>query len=161
MTTDLRSPSGDHRVLLGLALALALAAGCASLRGYQAKQNYIKDQTRSHVYNHPIATVWPEVRKLLFEKGFKTKDSDSGNSFALETEEKKDGQEMIRYLVTGTKVDEGPCRVEFTRVATGKVGSPASERDLDLEWALLKRVEPDAGQEIESEAVAVGDKAKS
>jgi hypothetical protein len=161
MTTDLRAPSGDRRTFFALALALTLAAGCASLRGYQAKQQYIKDQTRSHVYARPIATVWPEVRKLLFEKGFKTKDSDSGNSFALETEEKKDGEEMIRYLVTGTKVDEGACRVEFTRVATGKVGRPATERDLDMEWTLLRRVEPDSGQKIEGEAVAVGEKAKS
>jgi hypothetical protein len=156
MTTDL-----PLRSLRPVIIALALAAGCASLRGYQAKQRYIQDQTRAHVYARPIGVVWPEVRKLLFEKGFKTKDSDSGNSFALETEEKKDGDEMVRYLVTATKVDETSCRVEFTRVATGAVGRPASERDLALEWALLKRVEPDAGSKIENEAVAVGEKAKT
>ncbi len=161
MTIDLRPLSLGRRALLAMVLGIGLTTGCATLKGYQAKQQYIKDQTRTHVYARPIATVWPEVRKLLFEKGFKTKDSDSGNSYALETEEKKEGEEMIRYLVTGTKVDDSTCRVEFTRVATGTVGRAATERDLDIEWTLLKRVEPDAGQKIESEAVAVGEKAKS
>ena len=39
-------------------------------------------------------------------------------------------------------------------MATGTVGRPATERDLDIEWVLLKRVEPDNGKKIESEAVA-------
>src|SRR5207249_1902913 len=116
MTIETRKRFVGSGAVLALALGLGLAAGCASLKGYQAKHQYIKDQTRTHVYAKPIAVVWPEVRKLLFEKGWKTKDSDTGNSFALETEEKKDGDEMVRYLVTGTKVDESSCRIEFTRV---------------------------------------------
>jgi hypothetical protein len=156
---DAHDPVRHRRSLL--LLGLFLAAGCASMKAYQARQQYIKDQTSTHVYAKPMAEVWPEVRKLLFEKGWKTKDSDSGSSFALETEEKKDGAEMVRYLVTGTKLNEASCKVEFTRVATGAVGRAASERDLDLEWVLLKRVEPQSGTKIESDAVAVGEKAKN
>jgi hypothetical protein len=146
------------RVLLG---AVAVAGmGCASLKAFQARQQYIQDQTRAHAYAKPIAAVWPEVRKLLFEKGFKTKDSDTGNSFSLETEEKKEGDSKVRYLVLGTKLDEASCKVEFTRMGAGVLG-PTSERDLDLEWALLRRVEPEAGERIEHEASAAGEKTKS
>jgi hypothetical protein len=146
------------RILLGV--VLVAGTGCASLKAFQARQAYIQDQTRAHAYAKPIAAVWPEVRKLLFEKGFKTKDSDTGNSFSLETEEKKDGDGKVRYLVLGTKVDEGSCKVEFTRMGAGVLG-PTSERDLDLEWVLLRRVEPESGERIEHEASAAGERTKS
>jgi hypothetical protein len=160
MTMAIDWRMGRRAWLLGVVLGLVAAPGCASLKAFQARQQYIQDQTRSHAYAKPIAVVWPEVRKLLFEQGFKTKDSDTGNSFSLETEEKKDGDSKVRYLVLGTKIDDGSCKVEFTRMGSGVLG-PTSERDLDLEWALLRRVDPEAGTRIEHEATAAGEKTKT
>jgi hypothetical protein len=159
MMMESGSKSG-RLMLMGALVGLSLAPGCASFKAFQAKQQYIQDQTRAHTYARPIAMVWPELRKLLFEKGFKTKDSDTGNSFSLETEEKKDGDSKVRYLALGTKIDESSCKIELTRMGSGVLG-PTSERDLDLEWSLLRRVEPEAGERIERESIAVGERTKS
>ena len=153
--------AGRNTVLAAAVMVAASSLGCATLRAGMARQKYIHEQTQAHVYQMPIADVWPNVRKLLFERGYQVKGSDTGNAFSVETESKPgDAGSAVRYLVQGTKLDERSCRVEFTKMTSTPNGSK-SDRDLDLEWQLLKRVDPAGAQQIETAAQAEGDKARS
>jgi len=139
---------------LSLLTALVIAGGsCEALRAGAAKSSYIDDQTRQHVYAQSIAQIWPGVRQLLFERGFEVRDSDVAGSFAIETAPSLgyDGKTRVDYLILGTKISEASCRVEFTKRETGPTGI-RSQRDLDLEWVLLQRVDPQSAARIESEA---------
>ena len=159
---------GDHMAArqTGLAIAmggmfvLALASGgCAMLRAGAAQQKYINEQTTQHVYQMPITQVWPNVRTMLFAEGYKTKSSDTGGSYSLETEPKMDGDKTVTYLVQGTKVDDNSCKVEFTKNVQGSIGT-TSNRDPQMEWHLLQKVDPPAAQKIKADADAEGEKAK-
>jgi len=144
-----------------LTALVAAAAGCAALRAGAAKSSYIEDQTRHHVYDQPIAQIWTGVRQLLFERGFEATDSDVAGSFATETAPhvSYDGKTREDYLLLGTKISEASCRVEFTKRETGPTGT-TSQRDLDLEWLLLQRVDPESAARIESEANEAARKAR-
>lgn len=145
-----------------LLTALVVATGCAALRAGAAKSSYIEDQTRHHVYGQPIAQVWPGVRQLLFERGYEARDNDVAGSFAVETAPSfsPDGKTRLDYLVLGTKISEASCRVEFTKREAGPT-STTSHRDLDLEWLLLQRIDPQSAARIESEANQVARQARA
>jgi hypothetical protein len=56
-----------------LAAALAAAAlvvGCASARTARARSDYLKSQLEPFVYPKPLAEVWPDVLRLLHDKGY-------------------------------------------------------------------------------------------
>jgi hypothetical protein len=142
-------------------LALAVAsAGCAAMRAGAARQKYINDQTEQHVYKMPITQVWPNVRTMLFGEGYQTKSSDTGGSYSLETEPKKDGDKTITYLVQGTKLDDGSCKVEFTKNIASPTGN-SSTRDPGMEWLLLQKVDAASATEIKAEADKKGEAAKA
>jgi len=136
-----------------LAALVATTAGCAWFIASEARTSFIEDATRQHVYEQPISQVWTGIRQLLFERGFEARDSDVAGSFAVETAPKigYDGKTQCDYLLLGTKISEASCKVEFTKRETGPTGT-TSHRDLDLEWDLLQRVDPQSAARIQSEA---------
>jgi hypothetical protein len=146
-----------HALLLAV---VALGTACASVKAFQAERQYVRDQTAKHVYQRPVAELLPEVRKLLFEKGFRTKDTSSEAAGSVETEEKKDGDSKVKYLVLTSQAQGGGYKVEFTKVSTGLLG-PTSERDLDLENVFMRRVDFDSAAQIDKEASVEGRKVKS
>jgi len=147
--------------LMGL-VGIALTMGsCAAMRGMAAKHAYIEEQTENHEYAKPLSEVWPQARQLLFEQGFEVKDTDASNA---ETEWKVEDKERQRYLLSGIEVGDDKCKVQFTRATEyktdGKWGSTDTERDIKMEYALIKKVEPDEHAKIEAEANARSKKAK-
>jgi hypothetical protein len=151
-----------HRFGIAIAGLFALASasvGCDALRAGAARQKYINEQTAQYVYQKPINTVWPNVRTMLFGEGYKTKSSDTGGSYSLETEPKADGDKSITYLVQGTKVDDNTCKVEFTKNVQSSMGT-TSNRDPEMEWHLLQKVDPPAAAKIKADAEAEGEKAR-
>lgn len=153
------------RAVMGLAVVTASPnlVGCAALRASGARSKHIDAQTRDYVYQQPLNKVWPQARQLLFSEGFSVKDTDSTTA---ETEWKKVGDSRERYLLSGIEVDEGTCRVQFTldeqyKSSDGGWGDSRTKRDIDLEWKLLKQVDPEAARKIESEADAAGEQAKA
>jgi hypothetical protein len=150
-------------VLLALALSSALAStvGCASIRASGARHQYIENKTESHVYDKPLSAVWPEARQLLFAKGYSVKDTDSSSA---ETEWKKSSDDFRnRILLTGTPLSDTSCKVQFMKEEQqrmdGEWSSSGAERDLGLEWELIRKVTPDVADKIETEADAEGQKA--
>lgn len=138
----------------------ATQAGCAFMRASSARQRYVRDQTSQWVYRQPIQQVWPGVRKVLFERGLQVKDSDSGGAYAVETEPANDGKTVVRFLVQGTKLDDGACRLEVTKMTMGKDGAQ-SERDTDFEWQLLQRLDPQGAAQINAAAEQEAERAKN
>jgi hypothetical protein len=134
-------------------------AGCNALRAGGARHKYINDQTQSFVYKMPITQVWPNVRTTLFEAGYETKSSDTGGSYSLETEPKTDSGETTRYLAQGVKIDDNSCTIQITRASFSPTRKH-SERDLDMEWTLLQKVDPASASQIKGGADAAGEAAK-
>jgi len=148
----------------GFLVVLAMhGLGCAAFRAASARHEYIKGQTQEHVYNSPVQEVWSSARQMLFEKGYAVKDTGEAGAFAAETEWKQEGKSRSRYLLTGVRVDDAHSRVQFTRaVETQRSGgwdNDGAERDLEIEFDLIERVEPGAASQINKEADAKGEKA--
>lgn len=149
-------------VLLTLLAGLATSGSCRDLFAQLGRQErieeYIYDRTREHVYQMPIAQVWPEVRLCLFQQGFQVVDSDVSGSFAVETAPRPVAVDKTeRFLILGTKLDEGSCRIECTKMTTDPFSSH-SARDVEFEWTLLQRVDPQSAQRIRTEAEAAADR---
>jgi hypothetical protein len=149
----------------GFCLALAMSgvtlSGCAALKEAAAKQQRLDEKTRAYVHQKPLAEVWPEARKLLFEAGFEVKDQERSDYLAMETLPKLTGEGSEKYLVQGIKVDEGSkCRVEFTKLSNWHKQT-SSDRDFDMEYELIKRLDPSAAAKIKSEADTLGTKVSS
>lgn len=150
-------------VLFALVVSMSAVSvtGCASMRAAGAKHQYIESKTESHVYDKALSSVWPEARQLLFAKGYSVKDTDSS---AAETEWKKSGDDFRnRILLTGTPVSDSSCKVQFMKEEQqrmdGEWRSNGTERDLGLEWELIRKVSPETADKIETEADAEGQKA--
>ena len=154
-------PSRSHvRAVLALLALIATAGGCSHLRASSARQRYINDQTATYVYQQPINEVWPHVRKTLFERGYQAKGVDSGGSYSVETEPRAEEKRIVRYLVQGTKVDDGHCRIEVTKMSEEN-GRVNTSRDLEMEWLLIQRAEPQGAQQITTGAEAEANKARA
>jgi len=146
---------------------VALLTGCAAMRGATARRKHIEDATRGHVYNRPVDQVWAPARQLLFERGFTVRDTGESGSHQAETEWKQEGNDRrVRYLVSGMPASDDKAQVQFTRAEEqhdkgGGWSSVDTERDLDMEFELIKRVEPDQASHIETDADVAKEKAKA
>src|SRR6187402_1853444 len=147
-----------RRVLFALVLSTTAlsASGCASMRASGARHQYIESKVESHIHEKPLSAVWPEARQLLFAKGYSVKDTDSSSA---ETEWKKTSDDFRnRILLTGTPMNDTSCKVQFMKEEQqrmdGEWSSNGAERDLGLEWELIRKVSPDVADKIEMEADA-------
>jgi uncharacterized lipoprotein len=137
------------------------------MRGATARRKHIEDATRGHIYNRPVDQVWSQARQLLFERGFTVRDTGEGGTHQAETEWKAEGNDRrVRYLVSGMSASDNKAQVQFTRSeeqhAKGGGWSPVdTERDLDMEYELIKRVEPSEASSIETAADQAKTKAEA
>jgi hypothetical protein len=148
--------------LVGLFLLIGATAGCATFRGASARHQHIEGQTKDFVFAKPAGEVWPAARALLFEKGYVVKNTGEAGALAAESEWKYDGTRRSRYLVQVNPVDEGHCKVVFTKMEGEKKSTTNdSSRDLGTEWELIQKVEPERAAEIKAEADKRGEAAKA
>jgi len=128
---------------------LCLLGGCASLREAEARDDVRDAKVAGWVYRQPCSEVVRATRELLFAKDFQV----TAPADALEFETSwrlKRGAQMhagTRFLISATVVESGGCRLEATRQQLNQSGgSEGGERDLDLEWEVLRRVDPEAAK---------------
>jgi len=136
------------------------------MRGAAARRKHIEDATHGHVYNRPVGHVWGQARQLLFERGYTVRDTGEGGSYQAETEWKQEGQDRrVRYLLSGLPAGDEKAQVQFTRSEEqrdkGSWMSLDTGRDLDMEYELIKRVEPEQASVIEADADKAKEKAKA
>ncbi len=158
-----------HLSKIAAILSLAVLSGCASMRQYAARQEFIMKKTLQHEYEMPLAQVWPQARTILFEMGYEVKDTGEGGSYTLATEWRHESMETVRYLVQGVNTGSDSCKVLFTRAIKGTTGggfsgntnygsssSQQSNRDWQVEWNLIQRADPQAAAQINSGADIAG-----
>jgi hypothetical protein len=157
---------GSASLLLFTAL---LATGCTAAR----REAFIQDKTRDHVYRKPIAEVWPQVRMLLKEEGFSLIEAPGGYEITTEWLQmgapSSLGTTYSRYLARGRQPNPGMTQVEFlrqnrtetasaptpTRMPAESAGGPGNtnlRRDLELEWKLMQRVDPETANSLKAES---------
>ena len=162
-----RSPWSLPLVLLA---AATLAAGCATAR----REAYIQEKASQYVYHKPIAEVWPQVQMMLKEKELPIREAPG--AFEISTDWQPVGAPSTlgtnyeRYLVRGRQSTPATCSVEILRqnrteagpgpvdTQTGQrqdIGTDATnlQRDRELEWELMQRVDPEAAKALREEAV--------
>lgn len=139
-------------LLAVILFATTVLGGCAGIRAASARQAHINAETKNHVYNMPCQQVWPTARQILFAEGYAVKDTGEGSTMTLETEWAYKGQGSSRYLVQGIEPQAGQCKVNFTINSRSQKGNLDSNRDLEIEWELLQKVDQRAAQEIMQEA---------
>ena len=157
-TTLSNRVSGQFWPVTLIALAVLLS-GCAFLRGQQAKQDALRQQIQQFAFTQPIESIWPEVQKLMFERGFQTKTASTTTNYAIETEPALVGDNQVRYLIQGTPLANGGSTVHFNKVQTRPNGKTRSGRDFDMEWLLIQRFDPQAAAQIQAQADAIGQQA--
>ena len=153
--------------LITVALAaLALSStGCAGMRAAQARSKFIQNAVMAHTYQRPCNDIWGAARTMLFARDFQVKSADAAAGLTLETEWKvtTTGSSMSssRYLFQGSAPTAGQCQVSATQARKSQQGSTSMNRDWQMEWDLLKQVDIEAAQRIETDATAAGEAARN
>ena len=102
-------------------LVLILAAGCTGLQ----RNAYLERRAEDHVISRPLTQVWPEVEKLLRDRGWNPQ-PDGELSLATEWHRISQGQGLVptgktetipieRLVAKGTPLADGRCMVEIIR----------------------------------------------
>jgi hypothetical protein len=165
------------RLLPAIALtALTLAApGCASFSKYRARAAQVRVEMEAYRYPQPIELVWPQVQRLLADKGLDLAGADAAavgqkpgrlaqlasaakatrttmaGGRVLETDWNQNG---LRWRAEANP-DAGGLRVVLTQIQrkSDEVGFDGVELpDYELELDLLYRIDPEAGEKIEERA---------
>lgn len=157
MTNRGRIGSRSVKAIVGLMLC---ASGCAAMAGWAARKQYIVNQTQNYTYGRPIQAAWPEVRTMFFEQGIEIENTGEASTFTLETKWKYTNDARDKWLIQGLSVTDQTSQVHLTKVhAVGN--SQSSNRDYDMEWRLIQRLEPDKAAQITSDAEQAGAAAKA
>lgn len=164
MNPSKRSPWSLSLVLLAVT---TLAIGCTASR----REAYVQDKALQHVYRKPLAEVWPQVRMMLKEKELPLREAPGGYEISTDWHmvgaPSDLGTNYVRYLVRGKQPTPAMCTVEIlkqSRVESGQgpinngkreaLGTDTTNlsRDMEMEWELLQRVDPEAAKALRSEA---------
>lgn len=155
-----------------LAVLALLGPGCASLSEYRARSRALRAEMEAFRYGQPQELVWPEVQRLLADRGLALAGEDAAavrqapgtmarfSSAARETRSTATGgrvletgwnQDGLRWRAEA-EPDAGGLRVVLTMIKRNldEFGTDGvTLRDHELELDLLRRVDPDAASRIE------------
>ncbi|HSP78753.1 MAG TPA: hypothetical protein VLQ93_09505 [Myxococcaceae bacterium] len=165
-----QSKWGPWSMSLVVVAAAVLVTGCAATR----RQAYIQEKASQYVYGKPLAEVWPQVRTLLQQKDLPLREAPGTYEIATDWHQvgapSTLGTSFVRYLVRGREAGPARSAVEVfrqNRTVSGpgamdsrtgqaqEIGNDTTsmQRDHELEWELLQRVDPEGAQALEAEAL--------
>jgi hypothetical protein len=151
--------------LFAIAVLAVSVSGCAAMRAAAARDKFIQNATMQHTYQRPCGEVWAAARTMLFARDFQVKSADAAAGLTLETEWKTQANgNMItstRYLFQGSAPTPTSCQVQATAASKNQQGNTSMARDWRMEWDLLKQVDIQAAQQIETDARAAGEAARN
>lgn len=153
--------------------AVSLTTACAGRR----REAFLHDKAREHVYRKPIAEVWPQAVAMLKEKGYSFRAGKEGfeamTEFKMEGAPSSLGTTYVAYLVRGIEKGPGQCSLEYwKRISTesrgadnnrdrakemGAEADPRTDtgnfnRDPELEWELIQRVDTESASALKAES---------
>jgi len=142
---------------LALALTLVLSTtACGWIVGEITQQLHRQSALKAQVYTQDITKLWRELRDLWTSHGCELSEQPTlGETIACDATDK-------RCLRVDARDGGHKVEIELERTQKDAEGNEklVRERDWELEWKLLERVEPDTASRVEREAAAKGDKAK-
>ncbi len=162
-------PMNRSPLSLVLLAVATLATGCAASR----REAYVQEKTGQHVYHKPMADVWPQVLTLLKEKELELREAPGAYEISTDWQmvgaPSTLGTNYVRYLVRGKQPTPAMCAVEIFKqnrteagpgpvdAATGQrreIGTDTTNmvRDMEMEWELLQRVDPEGAKALREEA---------
>jgi hypothetical protein len=157
------------RLSPALAAAALVAAGCAA----QQREARLREQLDATTIDRPLAEVWPAALRLLDERGYPLAGSDPVRigksaqgtlarlvSRGRETHTASDGRWVaetnlgrgsVRYRVEGWDLGGSASRIVYTAVEgepAGGAGADRTSRDVQLELALLRELDPERAARV-------------
>lgn len=142
--------------LVALGLILFAVPACGWIAGEITQQLHRQRALDDHVYKQDITQLWKQVRDLWTAQGCEAPEQPKlGETIACEATEK-------RWLRVDARSGGHQVEIEIERKQKDAEGNEklVRERDWNLEWKLLERIEPETAKQIQAEAEAKGDKAK-
>lgn len=135
---------------LCLSLLFVWTLGCVQAPPHV---QHARANAKAHTYDVPLEEVWPFALQLLGERGYIVEKNEShgdGARFSAETGWARAGSAQLRIIVLGKSFADNSCQVSFTRQEryVGQAGA-SMNRDLDLEWELVRLVDPEAAAAIQ------------
>ncbi len=150
---------------LTIAVIAVSTTGCAGMRASAARAKFIQNAVMGHTYQRPCNDIWGAARTMLFARDFQVKSADAAAGLTLETEWKTtsngNSTHSSRYLFQGSAPSAGSCQVSATQASKGQQGNTSMNRDWQMEWDLLKQVDIESAQRIETDATAAGEVARN
>lgn len=167
--------SMSRRAATALLVVASLAlstAGCAGRR----RESFLHDKAREHIYRKPVAEVFPQAIALIKEKGFSFRTGKEGfeasTEWLMQGAPSSLGTTYARYLVRGIQKGPGQCSIELwkqlsneSRGADNTDGRPTEvteaaprtdsgnfNRDEELEWQLIQRVDSESAAALKAQA---------
>lgn len=143
----------------------------------QRQQVAVEDAVREHVYPMPLHQVWPQALALLKDKGFTVKADatryEARTDWEQITPPSSLGTSYANYFVVGKERGPGRCTIryfrndrstavppsqpggadphpEYQRDGIQGLGLVPMDRDRQLEWQLLQRVEPELALSLQA-----------
>lgn len=107
---------------------------------------------QSHLYQSGPVELAKQATSMLAEKGFVVPEHEDPLVMSTDWQPDKKGRGRTRYTVRVVAMSAGASRIEIQREHDGGSGEPEVGDDLDAEWALLNRLEPDAAKAIQAGA---------
>ncbi|AGC42014.1 hypothetical protein MYSTI_00664 [Myxococcus stipitatus DSM 14675] len=166
-----QSRLGALSMLVVAAACVVSVAGCAASR----KEAFLLEKSRDHVYRKPVAEVWPQALALLTEKGYSVRQGKEGfeatTEWLMHGAPSSLGTTQVRYMVRGIEKGPGQCVIEFHKHMASETRGASSQgrppeltdapsrgnatnfnRDPELEWELLQRVDAESATSLRAEA---------
>ena len=134
----------------------------------------MQEKASQYVYHQPIAEVWPQVLTLLKEKELPLREAQGGYEISTDWQmvgaPSTLGTNYVRYLVRGKQPSPAMSSVEIfkqNRVETaqnqgartgrgeetpGGTHSNNLQRDMEMEWELMQRIDPEGTKALREEA---------
>ena len=150
-------------------LLLLIAATSLTACGPLHRSAVIKERTEHHHYAQSLDALWPSVRAFLDEYRFEYEEVPEQHLFVTDWRDELDGAAYTQYVIQGERLGATESRITIRRmsrqVGDGKpywkltkrperfskttLGYTFYERALDLEWELLRRLDPEGAKAIE------------
>ena len=168
------SVAGARPALFALAAVAAalLAGGCAHLRAKEAERKALD----AYEFQQPLSDVWPEALRVVAqadyplngrdrqvvgseEQGALSKFFAKGHETQLQdgkwVAESGYGHDRRRYRIVGTQTGERSCQVRYVALKSrDDLVTEDEARDVELQLALVRRLDPEAAERIEAAGAA-------
>ncbi len=129
-----------------------MLAGCVA--SIPSRTKYLNRQARAHHYQVPLEEIWPYVLQLVREKGLQIEQETQEPLRLVTMWAPGEYFTKERYIARAVQLDRG-TQIRFTYQRVSGTSTVELRRDLDLEWELVRLIDPSQAAEIES--VAPGD----